>query len=126
MFSAFAAANSKQPSWCRQVRQHRSHANFYLTSSCHARLFVRIDPNQNTTSDMKKLVALSTLIALAMVCSCQKQDTAAEQQLAQRKAGLDAREKALDEREKALAEREKVVARTVLEIPYLLRPFLPA
>jgi hypothetical protein len=61
---------------------------------------------------MKKLFVLSMLIPLAMVCSCQKQDTAAEQQLAQRKAELDTREKALDEREKALGEREKVVART--------------
>ena len=51
------------------------------------------------------------LIPLAMICSCQKQDSAAEQQLAQRKAELDTREKALDEREKALAEREKVRAK---------------
>ena len=42
-----------------------------------------------------------------MICSCQKQDSAAEQQLAQRKAELDEREKALDDREKALAEREE-------------------
>jgi hypothetical protein len=61
---------------------------------------------------MKRLFALSILILLAMVCSCQKQDATAEQQLAQRKAELDTREKALDEREKALVEREKVVART--------------
>lgn len=47
------------------------------------------------------------LISFAMICSCQKQDLAAEQQLAQRKAELDAREKALDEREKALVERER-------------------
>ncbi|MBO0695673.1 MAG: hypothetical protein J2P56_06170 [Verrucomicrobia bacterium] len=60
---------------------------------------------------MKKLSVLSMLIPLAMVCSCQKQDATAEQQLAQRKAELDAREKTLDEREKALAEREKVLAR---------------
>jgi len=54
------------------------------------------------------------LIPLAMVCSCQKQNAAAEQQLAQRKAELDTREKALDEREKALAEREKPVARAAM------------
>jgi hypothetical protein len=60
---------------------------------------------------MKKLFALSTFISLAIICSCQKQDSAAEQQLAQRKTELDAREKALEEREKALAERTKVVAR---------------
>ena len=63
---------------------------------------------------MKKLFVLAMLIPLAMVCSCQKQDAAAEQQLAQRKAELDAREKALDEREKALAEREKAVARAAM------------
>jgi hypothetical protein len=56
---------------------------------------------------MKKLFTLTMLISLAMICSCQKQDSAAERQLAQRKAELDAREKALDEREKALAERER-------------------
>jgi hypothetical protein len=60
---------------------------------------------------MKTLFALSILIPLTMFCSCQKQDAAGEQQLAQRKAELDAREKALDEREKALADREKLAAR---------------
>ena len=52
---------------------------------------------------------LPTLIALAIICSCQKQDSTADAQLAQRKTELDAREKALDEREKALVEREKAV-----------------
>jgi hypothetical protein len=56
---------------------------------------------------MKKLLALSMLIPLAMVCSCQKQDAAAEQQLAQRKAELDTREKALDEREKGIGREGK-------------------
>ena len=50
------------------------------------------------------------LTAFAMICSCQRQDSTAEQQLAQRKTELDARETALDEREKAVAEREKAVA----------------
>jgi hypothetical protein len=64
---------------------------------------------------MKKIFVLSMLISFAMICSCQKQDSAAEQ-LAQRKAELDAREKALDEREKASTEKEKptVSARTIL------------
>ncbi|PYL03599.1 MAG: hypothetical protein DME31_05985 [Verrucomicrobia bacterium] len=64
---------------------------------------------------MNKIFALLMLISIAMICSCQKQDSAAEQQLAQRKAELDAREKAFDEREKALAEREKAraVARSI-------------
>jgi len=60
---------------------------------------------------MKKLFVLSLLVPYALVCSCQKQDVTAEQQLAQRKAELDAREKALDEREKALASREKLAAK---------------
>jgi len=60
---------------------------------------------------MKKTLAVPLLIAFALVCSCQKQDSTAEQQLAQRKTELDAREKALDEREKALAERQKPVVK---------------
>ena len=60
---------------------------------------------------MKKTLALSLLIPFALVCSCQKQDSTAEQQLAQRKTELDAREKALDEREKALAERQRLVVK---------------
>src|SRR5436190_9336643 len=66
---------------------------------------------------MKKTLFLSTLIPLAIICSCQKQDSGAEAQLAQRKTELDAleegliqREKAVDEREKEVAEREKALA----------------
>ncbi len=66
---------------------------------------------------MKKMLLFSTLIAFVMICSCQKQDSSAEAQLAQRKTELDVREeglvqreKAVDEREKAVAEREKAVA----------------
>jgi DNA repair exonuclease SbcCD ATPase subunit len=66
--------------------------------------------NIESTPDMKKVLIASTLIVLATICSCQKQDSAAEQQLAQRKAQLDARETALNERERALEEREKAVA----------------
>ncbi len=50
------------------------------------------------------------LISLAMICSCQKQDSTVEAQLAQRKVELDSREQALDEREKALEQREEAVA----------------
>jgi uncharacterized protein involved in exopolysaccharide biosynthesis len=60
---------------------------------------------------MKRTLVLSLLIPFALVCSCEKQDSTAEQQLARRKTELDAREKALDEREKALAQRAKLVAR---------------
>jgi|SRR5213080_1171034 len=70
---------------------------------------------------MKKIFILPMVISFAMICSCQKQDAVAEQQLAQRKVELDTREdalierlnaldekvNALDERVKALAENEK-------------------
>src|SRR5439155_24236000 len=59
---------------------------------------------------MKKTLFLSTLIAFAMICSCQKQDSAAEAQLAQRKTELDVREEALIQREKAVEEKQKEVA----------------
>lgn len=68
---------------------------------------------------MKKVFVLSMLLPFALVCSCQKQDAAAEQQLTQRKAELDAREKALDEREKALADREKLAAKP--RVPHVPR-----
>src|SRR4030095_3511800 len=60
---------------------------------------------------MKGMFVLSVLISFAMICACQKQDSAAQAQLAQRKAELDTREQALAEREKALAEKEKMIAR---------------
>jgi hypothetical protein len=59
---------------------------------------------------MKKMFVALLLICFAMICACQKQDSATEAQLAQRKAELDTREKALDEKEKALLEREKAIA----------------
>jgi hypothetical protein len=75
---------------------------------------VRITEDQiQFTPDMKKLLTLTMLVSFAMICSCQKHDSAAERQLAQRKAELDAREKELDEREKALAERERATVQSV-------------
>ncbi len=59
---------------------------------------------------MKKMFVISMLIASAMICSCQKQDSTVEAQLAQRKTQLDKRETALDEREKAVEQRENAVA----------------
>ena len=58
---------------------------------------------------MKKVLILSVLISFAIICSCQKQDSAAEQELAQRKTELDAREDALDERMNALDEKVKAL-----------------
>jgi len=60
---------------------------------------------------MKKTFVLSLMIPFALVCSCQKQDSTTEQQLAQRKTELDAREKALDDKEKALEQRERLVVK---------------
>ena len=61
---------------------------------------------------MKRMLVLLMLICLAIISGCQKQDTAAEAQFAQRKAELDAREKALDEREKAMGDWEKAITRS--------------
>ena len=65
------------------------------------------------TPDMKKLFTLSMLISVAMICSCQKQDSAAEQQLAQRKTEVDARETALIERLDALDEKVNALDKKV-------------
>ena len=54
---------------------------------------------------MKKFFILSVLISFAMICSCQKQDSTAEQQPAQRKTEVDTRETALIERLNALDEK---------------------
>jgi hypothetical protein len=59
---------------------------------------------------MKRISILSMVISFAMICSCQKQDVVAEQQLAQRKVELDAREEALDERLNALDAKVKALA----------------
>jgi hypothetical protein len=60
-------------------------------------------------ADMKKMFVLSMLVSFAMICSCQKQNSVAEQQLVQRKMELDAREQELAERKNALDERESVL-----------------
>src|SRR6267378_1340068 len=86
-------------------------AKLRLTSRWPSVFLLQTTQNQlQFVSDMKRMFVLSTLICLAIVCSCQKQDSTVEAQLAQRKAELDTREKALDEREKALVEREKALA----------------
>jgi predicted nucleic acid-binding Zn-ribbon protein len=60
---------------------------------------------------MKRMFVLLLFICFAMICACQRQDSAADAQLAQRKAELDARDKALDEREKAVSEWEKAMTK---------------
>ena len=87
-----------------------SSVKFRLASRWPSVCFFQITEDQlGFTPDMKKIFIPSMLIAFAMICSCQKQDSAAEPQLAQRKAELDARQNALDEREKELALRETVL-----------------
>ena len=103
-----------------------SSLKFHLTSHWPTVFCVRIAEDQlQFTPDMKKLFTLTMLISFAMICSCRKQDSAAEQQLAQRKTELDAREKALDEREKALAEREKATT-NIRRIPADVQRRIPA
>ena len=81
---------------------------FRLTSHRPSVCFFRIMEDQlQFTPDMKKMFVLSMLIPFAMICSCQKHDSAAE--LAQRKTKLDAREQTLGEKEKELALRETVL-----------------
>jgi hypothetical protein len=62
---------------------------------------------------MRKNFILSMIISFAMICSCQKQDSTAEQQLAQRKTELDARETALIERLNALDEKVNALDKKV-------------
>ena len=96
-------------------------ANAFLAMNCPS--------NRLCTAHMKKMFLLSTLASFAMICSCQRQDSAADAQLAQRKSELDTRETALGEREKtldarerALAEREKASANTSTIRPELQSP----
>ncbi len=56
------------------------------------------------------ITIVSGLLMTAVMHAQEASDLTAEQQLAQRKAELDAREKALNEREKTLAEKEKATA----------------
>ena len=80
---------------------------------------------------MKKIFILPMLFSFTLICSCQKQDSVAEQQSAQRKVELDTREdaliekvnaldekvNALDERVKAFAENEKSRANVQMNAP---------
>ena len=96
-------------------------ANAFLAMNC--------PPSRLCAAHMKKMLLLSTLASFAMICSCQRQDSAADAQLAQRKSELDARETAvgekertLDARERALALREKATANTRTIRPELQSP----
>jgi hypothetical protein len=103
-----------------------SSVKFHLTSHWLAVFCVRIAEDQlQSTPDMKKLFTLTMLIWFALICSCQKQDSAAERQLAQRKVELDAREKALDEREKATANMKAEKERRMQQLPPDVQHLIP-
>ena len=65
---------------------------------------------------MKKIFVLSMLVSLMMICSCQKRESATEQQLAQRKTELGAREEALAERLNSLEEKVNRLDQRVNEL----------
>ncbi len=67
---------------------------------------------------MKYLLAIGFAITCTMAQAQEaSQNLTAEQQLAQRKAELDAREKALNKRKKILAEKERAAANSTLRSP---------
>jgi len=100
MSSVLGVTPSKQSQFDRQLRRRHKSVNFRLRSKT-SPIFSSTIKEDLIDRSYEKTFALSALIPLALICSCQKQDSTAEQQLAQRKTELDAREKALDEREKA-------------------------
>jgi DNA repair exonuclease SbcCD ATPase subunit len=65
---------------------------------------------------MKKVFVLSMLVSLAIVCSCQKKDSAAQQQLAQRTTELGAREEELAEKLNSLDEKMNSLDQRVKEL----------
>src|SRR5581483_11682979 len=117
IWSAPGAVRLRRYCLSRRRLPRRSRVNFWLTRQPPASLFGATNRTRCQYSSMKTSLALSMLLPLAILCSCQKQDSSVEQQLAQRQAQLDAREKALDEREKALAARERAL--TTQQMPSL-------
>ena len=65
---------------------------------------------------MKKIFVLSVLTSVAMICSCQKKDSAAEEQLTQPKTERGRREEALAERLNSLEEKVNRLDQSVKEL----------
>jgi hypothetical protein len=65
---------------------------------------------------MKKIFLLSMLASVAMICACQKKDSAAQQQITQPKTELGAREEALAERLNSLEEKVNSLDQRVKEL----------
>ena len=65
---------------------------------------------------MRKIFVLSVLTSVAMICSCQKKDSAAEEQLTQPKTERGRREEALAERLNSLEEKVNELDQSVKEL----------
>jgi hypothetical protein len=65
---------------------------------------------------MKKIFVLSVLTYVAMICSCQKKDSAAEEQLTQPKTEVGRSEEALAERLSSLEEKVNRLDQSVKEL----------
>ena len=92
---------------------HRGEFGKAFAPSRRAPFLLRLYNQITFAADMKKMFVLSMLISFAMICSCQKQDSAAEQQPAQRKTEVDTRETALIERLNALDEKVNALDKKV-------------
>jgi hypothetical protein len=92
---------------------HRGEFGKVFAPSRRAPFLLRLYNQITFAADMKKMFVLSMLISFAMICSCQKQDSAAEQQLAQRKTEVDTRETALIKRLNALDEKVNALDKKV-------------
>jgi glucose-6-phosphate-specific signal transduction histidine kinase len=65
---------------------------------------------------MKKIFVLSMLVSFVMICSCQKKESAAEEQLTQPKTELGGREEKLAERLNSLEEKVNRLDQSVKEL----------
>ena len=92
---------------------HRGEFGKAFAPSRRAPFLLRLYNQITFAADMKKMFILSMLISFAMICSCQKQDSAAEQQPAQPKTEVDTRETALIERLNALDEKVNALDKKV-------------
>ncbi len=92
---------------------HRGEFGKAFAPSRRAPFLLRLYNQITLAADMKKMFILSMLTSFAMICSCQKQDSAAEQQPTERKTEVDARDTALIERLNALDEKVNALDKKV-------------
>src|SRR6476469_3021511 len=65
---------------------------------------------------MKKIFVISMLVSFVMICSCQKKESAAEEQLTQPKTELGGREEKLAEKLNSLEEKVNRLDQSVKEL----------